>query len=620
MAPTQSRIRPFSDSYQNIGNILVKNIHIPMGQRSYGWTKPNIDDFCNDLIKMFKDGEHIYTMGSMITYISGNIHHVYDGQHRLLTIAIVIIVLKRLLPEYGNSEPNIYTDGIMIEFTNKQREYNKTYKKIPKITCVCEKDMIALLDISNDNIDHWTQYIENIDEYIEDNDFNEYRCKKCNDDNSYSYKHFMKHIKKKHNYQVSIKSELYEAYHNIYNFIINFKNEPSFLKELYIFIVKYTEFQFFEYYSHTYVCQKFNWENNRGKIPEHIDIIKSQILVNIQSEQQNNVYEKIQEYRKISSDIYPKLGMNIIEISVQIYNKKITRKVDYNYEFKSIIESAVVYDEINNLFKIIDKISKIYDVITKNKYGRLLNNDKSVSLAWEGYKWCLLPILYTLSENKESKNKESHTYTLDSNEKEIIEIFAKWYFRHISFGRHLTFNSVKYSDQFIKISNKVLNGEQFDYKEDILKCLCGVTENNLKEEQYIAGLKEQSFKNNKQAKYLLMFLETKKINTSIEVTVPLNYTLEHIIPKKTGSDEIYFIGNLTLLEGQNSKNGHKGNSSIGANDYAFKKKESYSGSNSLITKELADKYGDFTTESIIERSDLIAKELEEFTNYFPKPQ
>ena len=153
-----------------------------------------------------------------------------------------------------------------------------------------------------------------------------------------------------------------------------------------------------------------------------------------------------------------------------------------------------------------------------------------------------------------------------------------------------------------------------------MNCLCGVTENNLKEEQYIAGLKEQSFKNNKQAKYLLMFLETKKINTSIEVTVPLNYTLEHIIPKKTGSDEIYFIGNLTLLEGQNSKNGHKGNSSIGANDYAFKKKESYSGSNSLITKELADKYGDFTTESIIERSDLIAKELEEFTNYFPKSQ
>lgn len=614
MAPTQSRIRPFSDSYQNIGNILVKNIHIPMDQRSYGWLGNHIDDFCNDLIKMFDDGEHIYTMGSMITYISDNIHHVYDGQHRLLTIAIVIIVLKRLLPEYGNSEPNIYTDGIMIEFTNKQREYNKTYKNIPKITCACEKDMIALLDISNDNIDHWTQYIKNIDDYIENKDCSDYTCNKCNDDKLYSHKSFMNHIKKKHNYQVSTESKLYDAYYNIYNFLINYKNNEIFLKELYIFIVKYTEFQFFEYYSHTYVCQKFNWENNRGKIPEHIDIIKSQILVNIPSDQQNIVYEKIQQYRNIYSPIYSKLGMNIIEISIQIYNKKITRKVDYNYEFKSIIESQDVYEGINNLFDIIEDVNKIYQVITENKYGRLLNNNKSVCLAWEGYKWCLLPILYTLCENKKSDK-----YTLGSDGEEIIEMFAKWYFRNTYFD-NLTFNSVKYSETFIKISNKILSGDRCDYKEEILNCLVDVTKSKSKKEQYIAGLKEYSFKDNNKGKYLLMFLETSKNNDSITVPVPFDYTLEHIIPKKTDIVEINYIGNFTLLEGKNSKNGHKGNSSIGANDYVSKKNKSYMGSNSLITRELAEKYDDFTTESIIERSDLIAKELEEFTNYFPKPQ
>ena len=53
------------------------------------------------------------------------------------------------------------------------------------------------------------------------------------------------------------------------------------------------------------------------------------------------------------------------------------------------------------------------------------------------------------------------------------------------------------------------------------------------------------------------------------------------------------IGNLTLIEGNNSKNGHKCNSSLGSKDY-IKKKESYSGSSSSITRTIAKKYGTFT--------------------------
>jgi len=617
MTYTQSRIKPYSSNQQNIGNILGKSTTIPMDQRSYGWTKPNIDDFCNDLISIFKEKKYIYKMGSMITYVSDDIHCVYDGQQRLLTIAIVIIVLKRLLPDKlggDGIEPNLYTDGIMVEFTKKQTEYKKKYEKIPKITCVCESDMIALLDIYNDNIDHWTQYIKNIDEYIEDNDCGEYTCKKCNNDKLYSYNHFLKHIKKEHNYQVSLESELYDAYHNIYNFIINHKNDETFLKDLYKFIVKDTDIQFYECYDEKYVSRIFNWENNRGKSLDPLDIIKSQIMVNIPSGQQNFVYDKIQQYRNISSPIYSKFGKNIIDISVQIYNKKLTRNVNYNYEFKSIIESDNVYEEIDNLFKIIDKINKIYQKITLNKYGRLLNNNKLVSLAWEGYKWCLLPIFYTLCSDK-----ESDTYTLGANEERIIEVFAKWYFRHISLGRHLTFNSVKYSEYFIKISNKVLRGETCEYYEDILKCLCDVSETNMKKEEYITDLNKHSFDNNIHAKYLLMFLETKKSNDNI--IIPINYTLEHIIPRKTSVDDINCIGNLTLLEGENSKNGHKGNSSIGANQYMSKRHDSYLGSNSLITKELASDYeDDFTTDSIIERCSILVEKLEEITNYFPESE
>jgi hypothetical protein len=74
------------------------------------------------------------------------------------------------------------------------------------------------------------------------------------------------------------------------------------------------------------------------------------------------------------------------------------------------------------------------------------------------------------------------------------------------------------------------------------------------------------------------------------------------------------IGNLTLLEGKNSINGHKGNSSIGCKSYGNKKK-SYEESNSKVTRDIAEKYETFEEKNIIERSKFIVSELNKYTNY-----
>lgn len=74
------------------------------------------------------------------------------------------------------------------------------------------------------------------------------------------------------------------------------------------------------------------------------------------------------------------------------------------------------------------------------------------------------------------------------------------------------------------------------------------------------------------------------------------------------------IGNLTLLEGKNSQNGHKGNSSMGAKTYD-KKIESYKGSSSKITRTIVDNYNAFTEETIITRNNQIIELLNDYTNY-----
>ena len=74
------------------------------------------------------------------------------------------------------------------------------------------------------------------------------------------------------------------------------------------------------------------------------------------------------------------------------------------------------------------------------------------------------------------------------------------------------------------------------------------------------------------------------------------------------------IGNLTLFEGKNSENGHKGNSSLGSKTYN-KKIESYKGSSCKITRNIAEKYKNFTEDTIIKRNEEIVILLDNHTNY-----
>ena len=125
-----------------------------------------------------------------------------------------------------------------------------------------------------------------------------------------------------------------------------------------------------------------------------------------------------------------------------------------------------------------------------------------------------------------------------------------------------------------------------------------------------------NFKSTK-ATHLLLFLETC-LTTDLN-TVSLEYTLEHIYCQKnikqlSNQSLMDNIGNLTLIEGKNSDNGHKGNSSLGAKPF-IKKKASYAGSSSTITRDIPKKYEEFTGDSIIKRNEELVNLLHIHTNY-----
>ena len=378
------------------------------------------------------------------------------------------------------------------------------------------------------------------------------------------------------------------------------KYEEKDLINLYKFILNDIDVQYYDCNDPEYVSRIFDWENNRGKAVETLDIIKNPILVKIPHEKKVEIYDKWELLKRRENNIYKKdFGQKIFDIAIQIYNNQIKRTINHEELFKPIIDSEDTYKDIHTFFEIVVKLFEIMDKISEDKFGRLINNSPRICLNWEAYMWCLLPIFYK-------------TNNINTN---LIKLLTKWYFRNIQ-SKSRSFNNLCYSNEFIKITNEVLKNTDYDYYKDIEECLVKNKDDNISDEIYARKMKDMNFKSTN-ATHLLMFLETC-MNTDIQ-SVPLEYTLEHIYCQKDKTklhnpSLMDNIGNLTLIEGKNSDNGHKGNSSLGSKTYD-KKVISYKGSSSIITRNIVDNYETFTEETIIKRNNKIRELLNIHTNY-----
>ena len=601
-----SRIKPYTSNQETWNSILNKPIRIPMNQREYSWEKKEVKVFLDDLFNTYEECKYVEKMGSIINLNYDNNNDIYDGQQRILTTSLCLVVMGDLSPQKLKPKiTNLLTIDIELdELTpelKKMKEDNSDIKLLPKIYCINPYDRNGLVNIYNDKINSWTEYISNINDFDISFEVDQtYTCKICNVDIS-TKGDFKKHLIKQHKDIYSkhtTDTKLYEAYNTIYNYFLLKKYDQIKLIDLYKFILGEIDIQFYNCTDPVYVSRIFDWENNRGKKVQSLDIIKNRILVNIPDDKKIEIYEKWEKLRHMENKFYDNYGKEIFDIAIQLCNNNIERVINIESCFKVIIETDT-YKKINEFFIIVEKLFEIMNNITRDRYGRLVNNTPNVKLNWEAYKWFLLPIFHNT----------------DNINTDLIKLFTKWYFRNLGFN-NLNFNNLRYSNEFIKITNEVLKNKDYDYYTEINNCLSRNKDNSISEEKYKQELKDMNFKSTK-ATHLLLFLETC-LTTDLN-TVSLEYTLEHIYCQKnikqlSNQSLMDNIGNLTLIEGKNSDNGHKGNSSLGAKPF-IKKKASYAGSSSTITRDIPKKYEEFTEDSIIKRNEELVNLLHIHTNY-----
>ena len=598
-----SRSKPYTSNQETWNTILQKPLKIPMNQREYSWETKEITKFLDDIFKIYEEGIYVEKMGSIINLNHNGSNDIYDGQQRILTTILILNAIGSLSDIINKEVKRLLTiNTLMDDLTPEQQKIKEecNVNIIPKIYCINPYDMKGLVNIFNNIVKSWVIYISNMDDVLLFDEEQTYICNECN--TSISRKnHFINHITKKHKYETpSKKTKLYNAFIEIYNYFCLKKYSETQLINLYKFILNDIDIQFFECSDPQYVSRIFNWENNRGKIVQALDIIKNPILVKIPDNKKVEIYNIWEELKHKDNKVCKNnFGQKIFDIAIQIYNNKIIRKINHEELFKPIIDNENTYKEINKFFEIIKKLFKIIDKISNDKFGRLLTNTPRICLNWEAYMWCLIPIFY---KNNNIDDK-------------LIKLMSKWYFRNLQF-KNRNFNNLCYSNEFIRITNEVLKDKEYNYYEGIEKCLVKNKDDSISDENYLRSMNSMNFKSTN-ATYLLMFLETCD-NTDLNI-VSLDFTLEHIYCQKdkeklSNQSLMNNIGNLTLLEGKNSDNGHKGNSSLGSKTFD-KKIESYKKSSSKITRNIVDNFKTFTEDTIITRNNQIIELLNKYTNY-----
>ena len=133
-------------------------------------------------------------MGSIISFIyktdDDNGNDIYDGQQRILTTVTLLNVIGCLSDKLKSKINTLLTiDTEIDELSSDQVKLKDEYQveKIPKIYCINRLDMEALIDMFNDRVESWVNYVANLQDIENVYDFNKYVCKVCNEEFSSNF-------------------------------------------------------------------------------------------------------------------------------------------------------------------------------------------------------------------------------------------------------------------------------------------------------------------------------------------------------------------------------------------------------------------------------------------------
>ena len=618
---TEVRIKPFRSTETTWNSIFDFNNVIPMNQRKYEWGKKELEIFLNDIKSIFEEDKYIEKMGAIIYYTGNkNKREIWDGQQRTITVILILLALADMhnflkTTIINKLSVNELTDTLNIDQIKIKEKYGEEIENviIPKLYCINPDDQDAIVHIINEKYKCYVKFVQNNNGNDDDDDDdddcnnknNNLKCNEC--DKTYSHENtFKTHLNKyHHNKEDNKKSNVYYAYDYIYKKLHYYKYDNEKTKQLFKFIMHDIYIQMFDSDDPIYVSKIFDWENNRGKDVGSLDIIKNLILSKLPDDKKSDCYDKwtnLKEKHK-TDQIYKNYGEKIFTVSIKLLNHKLfkseyTNNENLNDLFEIFIKKSnnSTFDNLTQFFKVVNDVKDIYERIKDSKYSRLINHTSRVSLPWTIYSNLIIPIFYI---------------TKKFNMK-LLLLMTKWYFRHLNISG-VSLNIKTVNIEFIEILKKIIDNDKHDYYSDVLNILKNIKKQNLDKTKFMDVISNTNF-NNTNSLYLLLFYETCLSNDL--VIVPFKYTLEHIVSQNDGIilkiDNINKLGNLTLLEGPNSDNGHKGNFSLKDKKYSFKSKQ-YKKSSSIITQNISNIYDEFDEETIIQRTKKLSKQIEKQT-------
>lgn len=538
-----------------------KQFIIPIYQREYKWGKSNIERLIDDLedIDINESNQNHFLNSIVYSKIEENPHasyvgsrvekyYIIDGQQRITTISLFLIAIRNFLRENNNSEADRINNQFLIN------QY------------IQEEDLKTRIRLSEKDYDIYKKLV--LGHPLNDND-KDHRIYK-------NLKFFEKYIKENFtNDNIQILIQKFESRIDIIDTFLEKDDNPQ---------------------------KIFSSLNSTGVSLKDSDLIKNFILMNLDSHQQNELFNVY--WKEIEKNLETEKNL---EAFLQHF---LTMKLKY------VVSKSGIYEAFEKLYLSINdeeyiksrailaemlKFSDIYKKLFLSQIDFNLPYSSLNLLKIESY----YPLLMYIYEKQENLLVE------------ISKIIENYLIKRVIIG----LPPGKTKNVFVKVLKNLDDNNVIESVKNSLKSETKQSRLPLMSEVEEDFMIKPIYSNNSSAtKYILYKIEFI-INSKNYTTTILydNLTIEHILPETEYSRlpecwqenfdlesyerRVHTLGNLTLITQQM-------NSSIG-NICFDNKKDVYEKDTFNLTKDIAKNYDDWTEDNIKERGEFLLKYIKE---------
>lgn len=554
----------FDTNNKTLGGLLGNGITytVPTFQRDYSWEQEQWEDLWLDILDIVeaeKPTEH-YMAYLVLQKMSHKNFNIIDGQQRLTTISIIILCILRCIKKNLD-----LLNGNTTDDNDRITALRRTY--------IGSLDIVSLQTKSKLNL---------------------------NRNNDFYYQNYIVPLRdelptKGHKASELLMCKASEWFDKKIDEYIKEKKIPNqeLSKELSLFVDKMADNLFFTVITVTDELNAytvFETLNTRGVRLSTPDLLKNYLFSIIDdngSIHKNELHFLAQRWEKLSEKLEDN-GFSDFLRCYWIGHYKSVRKLDLFKDMKKVIRKR---EDAFGLIKSLEDVIELYMNLAKPQ-----TNDFKDNKATEAAR--ILKIFNT---------KQFYCIVLSAKKilaetelTKLLQIFVVISFRYNVIAS-LPPNELE--KQYQKIALDITNGN-IKNLNDIIHALRDIY---VSDDKFTTDFAQASLSNKKIIDYILSEIESQQGGTKPD---PTSYTIEHILPKNANLNDwkvsdsehnafVNRLGNLALLEASK-------NNKLGDKPYADKKAV-FEQSCFVTTQTIAEKYSDWTIDTIEGRQYAMAK-------------